>query len=376
MNLEECGKRILAIFNNANYEAYIVGGYVRDKLLNLNPNDMDIATSALPADIGKLFDVKQSAMKYNSITICYLGYEVEVTTFRIEHSYKDQRHPEYSNVLTYKEDVYRRDFTINALAYDSTMVVVDYIGGLKDLSNKEIKTINNPIITFTDDPLRILRGFYLIGKLDFVFEKQTYLAVKQTAHLLQKLSVSRKYHELQKISTTTNSLKGFEEILKTNSHIYLGLKKTIKYIVDNKIIISSMSELLLIGCYFKEDFINWNLQKELINPIVDAVNLQGIINNELLFYNGLKRCLLKHQLDCFLQKKVYDENYIIEQYNKLPITKISDLKIRGMDIINLYPTVNPKDINKIINLIVINLLNYNIKNEYNDIISFLNTILK
>ena len=189
MDLIEIGKEILKKINSLGYTAYIVGGAVRDYLLNISSNDCDLTTN-MPLDLIKNhFKVLDNGSDYESVTILYKEYSFEITHFRRDMEYMDHRHPKVMLVDNYLEDSKRRDFTINALAMDSSGEILDFYDGIKDLKEKH----------FTEDALRILRGLYFASKLDFEIESNTLFAMVDKKELLALLSTERLYQYFIKI---------------------------------------------------------------------------------------------------------------------------------------------------------------------------------
>ncbi len=188
--------------HTAGYQAYPVGGCVRDFLLGREIADFDIATDALPYETKKLFaDYPQqdAGLKHGTATIFIDKNPIEITTFRQDGEYLDGRHPEHvSFTKNLQDDLLRRDFTINALAYDSEKGVLDYVGGEKDLKNKVIRAIGNPKERLEEDALRILRAVRFAAQLDFIIEETTYQAMIKKLPALQKISAERKAVELIK----------------------------------------------------------------------------------------------------------------------------------------------------------------------------------
>lgn len=184
-------------------EAYIVGGSLRDILLNKKPADYDIATNALPDEIEDIFSHMKTfniGKKYGTIVISQEEGDVEVTTFRKEGNYTDGRRPEWvsfsSNII---DDLSRRDFTINAMAYNKKIGFIDPYNGRKDLRNRLIKTVGNPEERFNEDYLRILRGIRFSTQLNFIIEKSTFDAGKKYGQNISKVSIERIRDEFFKI---------------------------------------------------------------------------------------------------------------------------------------------------------------------------------
>ena len=201
MNLPVNVKEIITILENAGYEAYAVGGCVRDTLLNKEPDDWDITTSATPEEAKALFPrTIDTGIQHGTITVLMGKETYEVTTYRIDGEYEDSRHPKEviftSNLL---EDLKRRDFTINAMAYNDRSGIVDAFDGMKDLENKIIRCVGNPRERFTEDALRMMRAVRFSGQLGYEIEPATAEAVKELAPTLSRISAERICTELVKL---------------------------------------------------------------------------------------------------------------------------------------------------------------------------------
>ncbi len=193
--------RILSRLKRAGYEAYIVGGPVRDLLLGRSPLDWDIATSALPREVIPLFDrVLETGVRHGTVTVLSEGVGAEVTTFRKESAYSDFRHPdEVRFVSELKQDLSRRDFTVNAMAMTEEGRVIDYFGGVTDLELGLVRCVGDPKLRFSEDALRMLRALRFKAALGFEIEPGTLAALKECAPLASALSPERVRDELRKI---------------------------------------------------------------------------------------------------------------------------------------------------------------------------------
>ena len=191
---------VLKILNDNGYEAYFVGGYPRDLYMNKATIDYDITTSATPKEIKEIFkDVNSEA--YGCINFYYKGNKFEVTTFRKDIKYADNRKPieiEYINDL--KIDLMRRDFTMNTLCIDVNGNFIDYLNGRRDIDNKVIKVVGNTNKKLQEDALRILRAIRFATTLDFKLSKELEEGIIKYGHLVKNLSYERKKQELTHIS--------------------------------------------------------------------------------------------------------------------------------------------------------------------------------
>lgn len=194
-------REILAVLNSNGYEAYMVGGCVRDELLGRKPNDYDITTSAEPLEVKKLFPKTiDTGLKHGTVTVRWNDQNYEVTTYRIDGEYFDNRHPkEVTFTKSLEEDLKRRDFTINAFAYNDTTGVVDYFNGIQDLNDHVIRAVGDPNKRFSEDALRILRAVRFSAQLNFMIDDKTKLACKEEAYRLKNISEERIRDEIVKI---------------------------------------------------------------------------------------------------------------------------------------------------------------------------------
>lgn len=199
-------EKIIRILQKNGYEAYAVGGCVRDTLLGRMPGDWDITTSALPEQVKALFyRTIDTGIEHGTVTVMleHVGYEV--TTYRIDGEYEDGRHPKQveftSNLL---EDLKRRDFTINAMAYSQSTGIVDAFDGMGDLEKRTIRCVGDAMERFTEDALRILRAIRFSAQLDFSIEEETWNAIFQIAPNIAKVSKERIQVELTKTLLSDN----------------------------------------------------------------------------------------------------------------------------------------------------------------------------
>lgn len=185
------------------FEAYIVGGCVRDSIIGKKPNDWDICTSATPKEIKEIFIDKKTidvGIEHGTVVVLMENEAVEITTFRVDGNYSDGRRPdrvEFTSKLI--DDLGRRDFTINAIAYNHKIGIIDYFNGIKDIENKVIRCVGEPNKRFKEDSLRIMRGLRFMAQLNYKIEKETLIAIENNKELFKKISRERIIVELNKL---------------------------------------------------------------------------------------------------------------------------------------------------------------------------------
>jgi len=196
--------KIIEILESAGYEAYAVGGCVRDSVLGREPNDWDITTSAKPEETKRLFyRTVDTGIKHGTVTVMLDQEGFEVTTYRIDGVYEDSRHPrEVTFTASLEEDLKRRDFTVNAMAYNERAGLVDVFGGLRDIEQGIIRCVGNAEERFTEDALRMLRAVRFSAQLGYGIEEETKRAIRKLAPNLKAISAERIQAELVKLVTS------------------------------------------------------------------------------------------------------------------------------------------------------------------------------
>lgn len=202
-------EQIIEKLNEHGFEAYVVGGCVRDSLLGKEPEDWDITTSARPGEVKSIFSrTIDTGIQHGTVTVMLNRQGYEVTTYRVDGEYEDGRHPKSVDFTTsLLEDLKRRDFTINAMAYNSREGLVDAFGGIEDLENRVIRCVGSDVNRFTEDALRILRAVRFSAQLDFRIEDETYEAISIIAPNLEKVSKERIATELTKLLLSSHPEK-------------------------------------------------------------------------------------------------------------------------------------------------------------------------
>jgi len=347
MKIPKYVNRVLNELHNNGYSAYIVGGAIRDFLLGKTPHDFDIATSAIPEEILSVFsDYKTltTGIKHGTIGVISSGKLLEVTTFRIDEDYSDFRHPSnvrFTNKL--KDDLSRRDFTINALAYDGE--VIDYFGGCEDLEKGIIRCVGDPNIRFTEDVLRILRALRFSCQLNFTILENTKEAIFKYKDLLKNISKERIAIEVNKMLSSDITVV-LEEYLPVFQVIFPDLNKNN---ITNKIekLKKSNNNLVVRTAILFDDFPNPddNLDNLRTSKLfkVKVLNLLENKNIELSENpSHLAKLLINIHLEDLLNIEEYqnifetktDIKKVMPLIQNIP-TKLNDLKINGHDLIKL-----------------------------------------
>ncbi len=316
----ELGLEIINKLYEFGYIAYIVGGYVRDSLLNIKSNDVDITTNAKPKEIKEIFpDCEIKSDSYGAVIVNYKKYRFDVTTMREELEYLDNRHPSgivYVDDL--KKDLLRRDFTINALCFDRNGKLIDLIGGKADLDKRIIRTIGDSDKSLRDDALRILRAIRFASLLGFKLSDETKNAIRNNKHLLRNLSAARKKEELDKIFGSKKAHDGINLIKEFNLEEELDLHN-----LDR---IKDYSDIVGIWAMVNTNSYNFSQsEKELINKVNIVYDMDNL-DNLVLYHYGCYVNILAG-INKGLKKKD-----IIEKYEELPIKRRDEINISAKEI--------------------------------------------
>ena len=315
--------KVLNIIEDNSYEAYIVGGFVRDYIMGIKSNDVDITTNATPKELIKIFpNANIDNEMYGSVTVYLNNIKFEITTYRYENNYLDSRHPlEVRYVNDLKTDLKRRDFTINTICMDKFGNIVDLLNVKNDIDKKIITTVIDPLKSFKIDSLRILRALRFATTLDFELSFSVKEAIKQYKYLLKDLSINRKKSELDKIFSSPNIMKGIELIKE------LGLEEVLSLNKLNEI--KPCSQLIGIWTILEVDKIYPFTRNELklMKDIRDAVK-NDPLSFETLYYDDLYPCTVAAEIMGIDKMKVMDV------YKKMPIHKRDDIVIDSYDLIN------------------------------------------
>lgn len=374
-------KIALDMLTQNHYEAYIVGGAVRDYLLKQNPSDYDITTSATPEEIMEIFQGYQmldQGLKHGTVMVIINHKMVEITTFRIDEDYLDNRHPsKVTFTRSLREDLARRDFTINALAYHHE--VIDYFHGQEDLQNKLIRAVGDPNQRFTEDALRILRAIRFSCQLNFDIEEKTKAAIFAHKALLANISVERIVLELNKmLMHYTKRMAPFYEIFK----VFIPdlteelLHKNLRYLEKSE------NNLVVRLALFLNDVKNIDMiLKRLKYPLSTQKAVQIILNNknttlvnEKIAWKKLLKMMRYDDIINLIQFKkaqgeIVDDDLLTQAKDEC--YQIKDLAINGYDLMALG--IPNKSRNVVFNHILDLIIEEKLENNKDKIIDYLKT---
>ncbi|MBV7507114.1 CCA tRNA nucleotidyltransferase [Bacillus sp. sid0103] len=348
---------VLKQLEDAGYEAYFVGGSVRDFLLKREINDVDIATSATPAEVKKIFPKTiDIGIEHGTVLVLVQHGAYEITTFRTESEYQDYRRPkEVTFIRNLKDDLKRRDFTMNAIAMDKNRKLIDPFNGLLSIQKKVIQTVGNPSDRFQEDALRIMRAVRFVSQLSFQIEKGTVQALAMLVHLLENIAVERKRVEFEKLLIGKNTRTALTILLETNIYLYLPGLKDKRQFLEKMLGFESpdlkMNEIwsLLIFCLnLKEKEIEvflkeWRLSLKEIREIQRIVHFLYIrLDHEWSIYDlysaGRNTILSTERVYLEINniKETESLQRWINLYDSLPIKDRAEINVSGNDLMALF----------------------------------------
>ena len=381
------------------FEAYIVGGCVRDLILGRTPKDFDISTSAKPTDIIKIFDTTiPTGIQHGTVTVVVNDIPFEVTTFRGNEIYTNHRQPDSVNFIdNLNDDLKRRDLTINAMAYSNTSGLIDIFGGISDINNRCIRIIGDANSRFIEDALRMLRTIRFSCELDFSIESSTLNAISKNAHLIKSISAFRIYSEFEKSLLSDNSEK----------FILYHITGLLQYILPDIYTFSNTLNILNTAlCYIRNSpkdidirlAILFYMFEPKLNNILNKLNLNNksikTISTLIAYKNynfnnspyNVKILINKIGIPTFLKLLDFlksinsnvDYTNVYETYNRIILNDepifLSDLKITGSDIQKLG--INGANIGKVLNKLLIHCYNNPEDNEVSRLMDIANEIQK
>ena len=343
---------VLKLIEKKGFKAYIVGGYVRDIYLSLNSSDIDIATSATPKDLVKIFKKNISIdEKYGSTKLNYKNYWYDITTFRRDIKYKDNRKPtEIEYVGTIGEDLNRRDFTMNSLYMDKDGNIIDVFNAKKDINNKAIKCIGNADEKLKEDALRILRAIRFATVLNFKIDKDLEHAIKKNISNLKDLSFHRKKEELNYIFRSPNYEYGISLIYKYKLDKVLEISN-LKKIKQTSDVLGMWAQIS-----YSDNYPFSRLERETIGNIREMLVYKKIDNYSLYKYGILISLTVGEILGI-------DKKNILKSYEELKIHSESDIVLNNLDIANILKTEPSYKTREILNDIEYKILSNKLNND-------------
>ena len=345
---------VLEKIKEAGFEAYFVGGSVRDALLNRRIHDVDIATSSYPEETKQIFSrTVDIGIEHGTVLVLEGEEEYEVTTFRTEDVYVDYRRPSaVSFVRSLEEDLKRRDFTVNAFALDETGEIVDLFDGLQDLENQILRAVGVASERFNEDALRIMRGFRFQASLGFELETETFKAMKVLTPLLEKISIERTFVEFDKLLLAPYWRVGLSSMIESQAYDYLpdmvGSQEKLQSLFDLEdnftFESSEQAWAALLWVLEVEDapqFLkHWKTSRQFAKKVQDLLSILALREKGEL---GKRDCY-RFDLDLLLhaenlrraQGKEVNSKAITETYESLTIHDKKEMQINGGILIREY----------------------------------------
>ncbi|MBU8879074.1 CCA tRNA nucleotidyltransferase [Bacillus sp. FJAT-29790] len=344
---------LLTKIEDAGYEAYFVGGSVRDCLLGEEIADVDIATSATPQEIKAIFPkTVDVGIEHGTIVVLFNGTPYEVTTFRTESEYMDFRRPsEVQFIRSLREDLQRRDFTMNAIAMDKTGRFTDPFHGRQSIKEKIIKTVGKPEDRFNEDALRMMRAVRFYSQLGFEIETQTWDALVSSGYLLEKIAVERKLIEFEKLLMGKNRINALQSLADTGLYKFLpgmapyldGLHRSVQFNCCQLTVVEMWVFLIHVFGLERsevEPFLKeWKLPIKKIKKIISILigldfRLKADWTASALFQAGIETAKGTERLYNVLQNQNanHELNHVSAMFEFLPIKQRSELQVTGTDL--------------------------------------------
>lgn len=378
---------------DAGYEAYFVGGSVRDYLLDIPVNDVDIATSAQPSEMKKIFNrTIDIGIEHGTLLILFNNEQYEITTFRTESTYKDHRRPDsVTFVRSLHEDLKRRDFTMNAIAMDVDGQLIDPFLGTEDLEKGIIKAVGNPNERFNEDALRMMRAVRFASQLDFKIEEETLASITENAHLLGKIAIERIQIEFEKLLKGQWRSKGIDALIATNLYKYCpelknktDVLKEIQTDLKFLDVESAWAYIIFLANKYSPDknfnstsFLkSWKLSNQLINDAnkillgLEKLASENRLNEWDIFTLGVTFSIKIDELSKHLGMRS-KKREILDIYEKLPIKDDSELAITGYDLMKETDAHPGPWIKEALKFALKNVIYKNIENNNDEIIDYL-----
>ena len=353
--------KILSLIEDNGFEAYVVGGYVRDYLLGKDTKDIDVCTNARVKELMDIFsEYNAVSNNYGAVKLTFNDYKFDITTYREDLEYSgDRRKLKIKYVDNLVEDIKRRDFTCNTLCMNKEGNIIDILNGQEDIDNKIIKCVGDVDKKLTEDPLRILRAIRFATVLDFKIDKELYDAINEKRELVDSLSTQRIKEELTKILVSKKVLKGLDYLKRLKLTTYMGIEyDKIKKVSD---ICGMFSQMI-----FTKDYPFTNEEKDNIDKIRELVK-KGTIDKYSLIEYGLYICSVAGDILGYKKKD------IIKMDKELTIKSKKDIKITGHDICEILGCEPSKEIGMVYNELFVQIVEGNVENDPVDIKNYISS---
>ena len=348
--------KYLKKLNDAGFEAYIVGGYVRDYILKIESTDIDITTSATPKEVANIFNITK-ADDLGCVNIKNGDLNIDITTYRKEGFYSNRKPKKLVYVKDLRTDLLRRDFTINTLCMDQNSEIIDKLNGFKDLESKTLRVVGSVKKKFKDDPLRMLRALRLSIVLDFKIEDSALAFIISNKKLLKSLSYDRVKEEISKILISKNAPEGFN-VLKM-----LGILDVLDIEYNDLVFCDD-----LIGMWAQLEYSdNYRFSKAQSARIknIRYIIKNGKIDEKIIFKYGLYDSIVAAKILGISEKK------LIKMHESMLVHTPKDLKIDGNTIKRVLSIEKNPKIKKIKETLINEILNNNLENNEDDLVEYI-----
>lgn len=341
------------------FEAYIIGGYVRDMLLKKKSYDVDITTNAKPKEIQEIFkEYDVEFLEYGNVSFHINEYSFEITTYRKDINYLNKRKPEkIEYVNSIEEDIKRRDFTVNTICMNKDGNIIDILGAKEDIRKKVIKCVGDPYKKMEEDALRILRAIRISTILKFRLDDTLIDAIKKNKSGLKELSYTRKKEELNKIFLSNNKSRGVKLLKELDLLDELELKN-----IDN--VLKTNYPIGIWATIYYGNYPFTKNEKVLIKDI-NSLLLEDINDDKVLYKYGL------YAVSVVCDLKKINKKKIVKKYENLPIKDKKDININAEEICKIFNKKAGPFISEIIDDLELSILNKEVTNNKEDLIAYL-----
>lgn len=353
--MEKSYYKILEKIEDNGFIAYIVGGYVRDKILGVSTSDIDIITNATPKDLSMIFNgIKKTYLEYGAVKLYVDNHIIDITTFRREYDYINNKPSKIEYTSSLEEDLKRRDFLMNTLVMDKEENIIDLLGGKKDILNRVITPVKDVDTLFKEDTSRMLRALRFMVCLNFNLDNTIFNYILSNKELFKTISNTKKKFELDKILRSSNSYKFFKFIKEYDLESVIGVSMTDNYVQGDSI--TSYAGLNIM-C----DLPFTKLEKEQISLVKKIVSTNKLDVSDVYKY-GLYISMCAGEILGISKEKV---NLM---YTNLPIKSIMDLDISSEEVMSYLGIKPGKELGSILNTIEMEVVSGKLKNRKVDIL--------